>query len=79
MTFIADVVLNLQTPKNVVRKISKKSRNIYEKEPGKTLKSNIVNRPKQCWDLNDSNITIFIDHCEANSVGKSLSYWYAKS
>ena len=41
--------------------------------------SNMVKSPKHCWNFNDSTFTIFIDHCEGNSVGKSLSEWYAKS
>ena len=40
--------------------------------------SNMTNTPKHCWNLNKSTFTIFIDHCESNSVGKSLSWWYAK-
>ena len=36
-------------------------------------KSNMVNRPKQCWNLNHSTFSIFIDQCESNWVGKSLT------
>ena len=36
-------------------------------------KSNMVNQPKHSWNLHDSTFIIFIDHCEGNSVGKSLS------
>ena len=43
------------------------------------LTSNMVNGIKICWNLNFTNFTIFIDHCEGNEVRKSLSYWYAKS
>ena len=55
---------------------------------GKWLKSpvskdpspnNMVNEPKHCSKLNDSNFTIFIDPCEGNSALKDLSEWYAKS
>ena len=36
--------------------------------------SNTGNTLKQCWNLNDRNLTIFVDHSEDNSVGKvSLS------
>ena len=35
--------------------------------------SNIVNGPKHCCNLNDSTFIIFIDHCDWNSVDKSLS------
>ena len=35
--------------------------------------SDMVNGRKYCWNLNDSTFTIFIDPCEGNSVGKSLS------
>ena len=34
--------------------------------------SNMVNWLEHGRNLNDSTITIFIDHCESNSVGKSL-------
>ena len=39
----------------------------------------MVKAPKHCWNLKDSTFTIFIDHCEGNSVGKSFSHWYGKS
>ena len=42
-------------------------------------KSNMVNAPKHCWNLNDSSFTIFIDHCEGKCLTKSLCYWYSKS
>ena len=41
--------------------------------------SSMVNRPKHGWNLNDSSVTIFSDHCENTSVGKSLSQANAKS
>ena len=41
--------------------------------------SNKINGPKHCWNLNRSTFTIFMYHCEGNSVGKSLSQAYAKS
>ena len=41
--------------------------------------SNMVNAPKNCWNLIESAFTIFTGHCEDNSVGKCLSEWYAKS
>ena len=41
--------------------------------------SNMLNGGKQCWNLNHSTFTIFIDPCEDNSSFKSLSEWYAKS
>ena len=31
------------------------------------LTSNMVNERKHCWNLKDSNFTIFIDPCEVNS------------
>ena len=39
---------------------------------------NMANGPKHCWNLNSSTFVIFIDHCERNSVVKSLSWWYEK-
>ena len=41
-------------------------------------KSNMVNAPKHYWNLHGRTFTIFIDHCEANWLAKSLSEWYAK-
>ena len=40
--------------------------------------SNMVNGPKHFSNLNGNTLTIFIDHCEGNSIGKSLSEWYSK-
>ena len=40
---------------------------------------NMVNVPKHCWNLHHSTFIIFIDHCQGNWYGKSLSYWYAIS
>ena len=34
-------------------------------------KSNMVNGPKHCCNLDDDTFTILIDHCERNWVGKS--------
>ena len=42
------------------------------------LTSNMVNERKHCWNLKDSNFTIFIDPCEVNSGWKRVSEWYAK-
>ena len=42
-------------------------------------KSDMVNGPKHCWNLNESTFKIFIDPCEGNSDLKSLSYWDEKS
>ena len=44
-----------------------------------TFTSNMVNRPKNCWKVNDCTFTIFIDPCARNLGWKSLSGWYAKS
>ena len=41
--------------------------------------SNIANVAKHCWNLYYSILMIFIVHCLGNWVGKSLSYWHAKS
>ena len=37
------------------------------------LTSNMVNGPKNCWNLSQSFFTMFIQHYERNSVGKILS------
>ena len=113
MSLAVDVFLDLRSPKNVIRKMSKRSRfrGPFDKWHGKRaetlLKSerphlyhiywktwlekcligpisedpstnNMVNRPKHCWNLNDSTLTIFIDPCESNSGWKSLSELYTK-
>ena len=65
--------LNLRTPKNVVRYMSKKS---LSDDPST---SNMVNGPKHCWNLNDSTFTIFIDRCEENHALKIFCDWYWKS
>ena len=73
MTLIADVFPKLRIPKSKVKKISKKSsfRGTIEKQHEKKTKY-----PRK---LNPTAFTRFIDHCEVNWVGKSVSYWYAKS
>ena len=43
------------------------------------LTNNMVNVPKRCGNRHHSTFIIFIDHCQENLVGKSLSYWHAKS
>ena len=40
--------------------------------------SHVLNRPNHWWNLKSSSFTIFIGHCEGNSVAKSLSCWYEK-
>ena len=37
-----------------------------------SLTGNMVNEPKHCCNPNGSPVTIFSDHFERNSVGKSL-------
>ena len=51
-------------------------KSLLSKDPSTT---NMANRPKHCWNLNDSSFTIFIDPCEGNSSRKSFSEWYGKS
>ena len=41
--------------------------------------SNMVNLPVHCWNQHHRTFSILIDHCQVNWVGKSLSYWHAKS
>ena len=73
MTLIANVFPKLRIPKNKDKKISKKS-------PFKeTIKKQHERGTKHSWNLNQTTFTIFIDHCEVNWVGKSVSYWYAMS
>ena len=73
MTLTAFVFPKLRTPKTYSGKCLK--RPVSEKPST----SNIVNVPKPCWNLHHINFMIFIDHCQVNWVGKSLSYWHAKS
>ena len=73
MTLTAFVFPKLRTPKTYSGKCLK--RPVSEKPST----SNIVNVPKHCWNLHHINFMIFIDHCQVNWVGKSLSYWHAKS
>ena len=40
---------------------------------------NMVNVAKYYWNLHRTSFIIYNDHCQENWVGKSLSYWYAKS
>ena len=35
-------------------------------------KENMENGSKQCCNLNDSNFTVFITHCEGSCIGTSL-------
>ena len=35
--------------------------------------TNMMEGPKHCSNLEDSTFSIFIDYCDCNSVGKSLS------
>ena len=60
MTLTADFFPKLRTPKNVVGYMSK---NPVSKDP---LRGNMVNRLKHCCDLNNSTVTIFIDHFGGN-------------
>ena len=39
---------------------------------GDHLTGQVGNRPKQCFNLNDSTFTKFIDHCQDNLVWKSF-------
>ena len=51
---------------------------LFSEEP---LTSNIglKHGPKHCWNLKDSNFTIFIDPCESSFGWKYLFDFYAKS
>ena len=51
-------------------------KNLVSEDPST---SNMVNWQKNWWNLNHSTLTIFIDPCEGNSVGKSFSQRYPKS
>ena len=66
MTLIADAFPKLRTPKNVFKGISKKSpfRGPFGKQH--------VRGTKDCWNLKGTTLTIFIDLCEGNWVGKNV-------
>ena len=67
MTLIVYVVSEIRTTEDVVRVICKKPRLL---DPST---SNMVNGPKECWNLDNSTFIIFIDHCERKwSCKKSL-------
>ena len=73
MTLIAFVFPRLRTPKTW---LGKYLTSLISEDPST---SNIVNVPKHCWNVHQCTFIIFIDHCQVNWVGKSLSYWHSKS
>ena len=73
MTLIAYVFPKLRTPKKGLEICVKNS---VSEGPST---SNIVNGPKHCCNLDDGTFTLLIDHCEHNSVRKSLFKCYQKS
>ena len=42
-------------------------------------RSSMVNVRKHCLNLHQITFIIFIDNCQVNWIGKSRSYWHAKS
>ena len=72
MTFISFVFPKLRTPKRWLDKFLK-SPVLEDSSTSKT--GNVHNN---CSNLHHITFIIFIDHCQVNSVGKSLSYWHAK-
>ena len=73
MTLTAFVFPKLRTLKTWLHKCLKSP---VGEDPSK---SNMVNVPNHCSNLHHRLFTIIIDHCRGNWVGKSLSYWHAKS
>ena len=73
MTLIVFVFLKLWTPKTWLDKCLKSP--VLE-DPST---SNMEDLPKHFWNLHQSTLTIFIDNCQVSWIGKSLSYWHAKS
>ena len=73
MTLIAFVFRKLPSPKMLLDKCLKSP--ISDDRS----RSNMENVPKDNWNLHHSAFIRFIDHCQGNLVGKSLSYWHAKS
>ena len=73
MTLIVFVFLKLWTPKTWLDKCLKSP--VLE-DPST---SNMEDLPKHFWNLHQSTLTIFLDNCQVSWIGKSLSYWHAKS
>ena len=73
MTLIDFVFSKLRTLKTCSDKCLK---SLVSEDPST---SNMVNVPRQCWNLHQSTFIIFIDHCQVNLVRRNLSYWHAKS
>ena len=73
MTLIGFVFLKLRTPKTWLYKCLKSP---VSEDPSK---SNMADVPKHCWNLHHTIFIVFIGPCQVNWVGKSLSYWHAKS
>ena len=73
MTLTAFVFPKLKNPKTWLDKCLKSpfSEDSYRR--------NLINVPKDCLNLYHSPFIIFTDQCQFNWVGKSLSYWHAKS
>ena len=73
LTLIDFVFLKLRTSKTCVDKCLKSSISVDHST------SNMVNVPKHCRNLHQSTFIWFIDQCQGNWAGKSLSYWQPKS
>ena len=73
MTLIAFVFSKIRTLKTWLDKCLKGP---VSEDPST---SNMVNVPKHRSHLDHMIFIIFIDHCQVNWVGKSLSFWHAKS
>ena len=73
ITLLAFVFQNLRTPKTLLDKCLK----CPVSEDSSTSK--MADAPKHCWNLRHSIFVSFIDPCQVNWAGKSLSYWHAKS
>ena len=66
-------IKNLRFPKT---RSDKSLKSLVSDDPST---NSMVNVPKHCWNLHYSIFIRFIDHCQFNWVGKSLSFWYTKS
>ena len=73
MTLLVFVFRNLRTPKMWLDKCLKCP---FSDDRWTT---NLADVRKHCWYLYDSIFIILIDYFQVNLVGKSLSYWQAKS
>ena len=73
MTLLTFIFRTWRTPKTRLDKCLKSP---ASEDPSR---SNMADVRKHCWNMHHTTFIIFIDHCQVNWVGKTLSYWDTKS